>query len=409
MSGRESMGLPLRSVRVLDLTRVLAGPWATQLLADLGAEVIKVERPGSGDDTRGWGPPFVDGDGKPGGVSAYFLCTNRGKRSITVDMETAEGRALVADLAAECDVMVENFKVGSLAKLGLDHASLTKRNPRLIYCSITGFGQTGPHKDRTGYDLLVQAMGGLMSVTGEAEGPPTKVGVATADLFTGLYASNAILAALMERQESGLGQHIDLALLDVQIATLVNQASGYLASGKVPGRHGNAHPNIVPYQSFAARDGHIVIAVGNDTQFVRFAEVMGRPDLATDPRFAVNSGRVAHRAELLAIVEPLIAARTAADILGALDRVNIPAGPINRLDQVFADPQIAARGLVVEPAAGATGKRSPVVGNPIRFSRTPIDSAKPAPLLGADSDEVLRAVLGKSDADIESLRKGGVI
>ena len=403
------MGLPLRSVRVLDLTRVLAGPWATQLLADLGAEVIKVERPGSGDDTRGWSPPFVDGDGKPGGVSAYFLCTNRGKRSVTVDMETPEGRTLVADLAAECDIMVENFKVGSLAKLGLDYASLARRNPRLIYCSITGFGQTGPHKDRTGYDLLVQAMGGLMSVTGEADGPPTKVGVATADLFTGLYASNAILAALMERQESGLGQHIDLALLDVQIATLVNQASGYLASGKVPGRHGNAHPNIVPYQSFSARDGHIVVAVGNDTQFVRFAEVMGRPDLATDPRFSVNSARVIHRAELLAIIEPLIAARTASDILGALDRVNIPAGPINRLDQVFADPQIAARGLVVEPEAGATGKRSPVVGNPIRFSRTPIDSAKPAPLLGADSDEVLRAVLGKSETEIESLRKNGVI
>ena len=403
------MVLPLRSVRVLDLTRVLAGPWATQLLADLGAEVIKVERPGSGDDTRGWGPPFVDGDGKPGGVSAYFLCTNRGKRSITVDMETPEGRALVADLATQCDVMVENFKVGSLAKLGLDYASLARRNPRLIYCSITGFGQTGPHKDRTGYDLLVQAMGGLMSVTGEADGPPTKVGVATADLFTGLYASNAILAALMERQESGMGQHIDLALLDVQIATLVNQASGYLASGKVPGRHGNAHPNIVPYQSFSARDGHIVVAVGNDTQFVRFAEVMGRPDLATDPRFAVNSGRVAHRAELLAIIEPLIAARTASDILGALDRVNIPAGPINRLDQVFADPQIAARGLVVEPEAGATGKRSPVVGNPIRFSRTAIDSARPAPLLGADSDEVLRAVLGKSETEIESLRKNGAI
>ncbi len=403
------MGLPLRSVRVLDLTRVLAGPWATQLLADLGAEVIKVERPGSGDDTRGWGPPFVDGDGRPGGVSAYFLCTNRGKRSVTVDMETPEGRTLVADLAAECDIMVENFKVGSLAKLGLDYASLARRNPRLIYCSITGFGQTGPHKDRTGYDLLVQAMGGLMSVTGEADGPPTKVGVATADLFTGLYASNAILAALMERQESGLGQHIDLALLDVQIATLVNQASGYLASGKVPGRHGNAHPNIVPYQSFSARDGHIVVAVGNDTQFVRFAEVMGRPDLATDPRFSVNSARVIHRAELLAIIEPLIAARTASDILGALDRVNIPAGPINRLDQVFADPQIAARGLVVEPEAGATGKRSPVVGNPIRFSRTPIDSAKPAPLLGADSDEVLRAVLGKSETEIESLRKNGVI
>ncbi|MCX7361403.1 MAG: CaiB/BaiF CoA-transferase family protein [Alphaproteobacteria bacterium] len=403
------MGLPLRSVRVLDLTRVLAGPWATQLLADLGAEVIKVERPGSGDDTRGWGPPFVDGDGRPGGVSAYFLCTNRGKRSVTVDMETPEGRTLVADLAAECDIMVENLKVGSLAKLGLDYASLARRNPRLIYCSITGFGQTGPHKDRTGYDLLVQAMGGLMSVTGEADGPPTKVGVATADLFTGLYASNAILAALMERQESGLGQHIDLALLDVQIATLVNQASGYLASGKVPGRHGNAHPNIVPYQSFSARDGHIVVAVGNDTQFVRFAEVMGRPDLATDPRFSVNSARVIHRAELLAIIEPLIAARTASDILGALDRVNIPAGPINRLDQVFADPQIAARGLVVEPEAGATGKRSPVVGNPIRFSRTPIDSAKPAPLLGADSDEVLRAVLGKSETEIESLRKNGVI
>jgi crotonobetainyl-CoA:carnitine CoA-transferase CaiB-like acyl-CoA transferase len=403
------MVLPLQTVRVLDLTRVLAGPWATQLLADLGAEVIKVERPGSGDDTRGWGPPFVDGDGKAGGVSAYFLCTNRGKRSIAVDFESEEGRSLIADLAAKCDVLVENFKVGSLAKLGLDHATLAKRNPGLVYCSITGFGQTGPHRFRAGYDLMVQAMGGLMSVTGEPDGQPMKVGVATADLLTGLYASNAILAALMERRDSGLGQHIDLALLDVQIATLVNQASGYLASGKVPGRHGNAHPNIVPYQSFMTRDGHVVIAVGNDMQFTRLAEVLGRPDLATDPRFATNGGRVAMRQELLDIIVPLIAGRASADILAALDRVNIPSAPINSLDQVFADPQIAARGLVVEPEAGSTGKRAPVVGNPIHFSRTPIDSAKPAPLLGAGADDVLRTVLGKSEAEIGGLRERGII
>jgi crotonobetainyl-CoA:carnitine CoA-transferase CaiB-like acyl-CoA transferase len=403
------MVLPLQSVRVLDLTRVLAGPWATQLLADLGAEVIKIERPGSGDDTRGWGPPFVDGDGAPGGVSAYFLCTNRGKRSLAVDLESAEGRALVADLAARCDVLVENFKVGGLAKLGLDYATLARCNPGLVYCSITGFGQTGPHRNRAGYDLMVQAMGGLMSVTGEADGPPLKVGVATADLLTGLYAGNAILAALMERRESGLGQHIDLALLDVQIATLVNQASGYLASGKVPTRHGNAHPNIVPYQSFATKDGHVVIAVGNDQQFARFADVLGRPDLAADPRFAANSGRVARRQLLLDIIVPLIAGRPSADILAALDEANIPAGPINTLDQVFADPQVAARGLVVEPEAGTTGKHSPVVGNPIRYSRTPIDSTKPAPLLGADSDEVLRAVLGMSQTDIAGLKARGVI
>jgi len=403
------MAMPLEQTRVLDLTRVLAGPWATQLLADLGAEVIKVERPGGGDDTRGWGPPFVAGDGKPGGVSAYFLCTNRGKHSITVDFETAAGAALVADLAAQCDVLVENFKVGSLAKVGLGYENLSRSNPRLIYCSITGFGQTGPHRHRTGYDLLVQAMGGLMSVTGEPDGQPMKVGVATADLFTGLYASNAILAALMERRESGLGQHIDLALLDVQIATLVNQASGYLASGKVPSRHGNAHPNIVPYQAFATKDGHVVIAVGNDTQFVRFADVLGRPDLAADPRFARNASRVANRAALLAIIVPLLAARTSADILAGLDRENIPGGPINTLDQVFADPQIAARGLVVEPTAGTTGRSAPVVGNPIRYSRTPIDSAKPAPLLGADADDVLRRVLGKSDAEIARLREDRVI
>lgn len=403
------MPMPLEKVRVLDLTRVLAGPWATQLLADLGADVIKVERPGSGDDTRGWGPPFVAGDGKPGGVSAYFLCTNRGKRSIAIDFESEAGAALVADLAAECDVLVENFKVGSLAKAGLDYATLSKRNPRLVYCSITGFGQTGPHRHRTGYDLLVQAMGGLMSVTGEPDGQPMKVGVATADIFTGLYASNAILAALMERRESGLGQHIDLALLDVQIATLVNQASGYLSSGKVPSRHGNAHPNIVPYQAFATQDGHIVIAVGNDTQFARFASVLGDPGLASDPRFTANAGRVANRVALLAIVEPLLLARTSADILAGLDRENIPAGPINTMDQVFADPQIAARGLVVEPAAGATGLRAPVVGNPIHYSRTPIDSAKPAPLLGADADDVLKSVLGKSDAEIARLRQDRVI
>lgn len=403
------MSLPLDGIRILDLTRVLAGPWATQLLADLGAEVIKVERPGSGDDTRGWGPPFVDGDGKPGGISAYYLCANRGKRSITIDFESTAGRTLIADLAAKSDIVIENFKVGGLAKLGLDYASLSARNPRLVYCSITGFGQTGPHSHRPGYDLLVQAMGGLMSVTGAADGEPMKVGVATADMFTGLYASNAILAALRERDRSGLGQHIDLALLDVQIVTLVNQAAAYLTSGKVPARHGNAHPTVVPYQAFATADGHIVIAVGNDQQFARFADVIGRTDLATDSRFIRNASRVTHRKDLLATIVPLIAARASADILGALDKVGVPAGPINRLDQVFADPQIAARGLVVEPELGTTGKRAPVVGSPIHFSRTPIDSARPAPQLGADSDDVLATVLGLSDSAIATLRKDGVV
>lgn len=379
----------LQGLRVLDLSRVLAGPWASQLLADFGAEVIKVENPAGGDDTRSWGPPFTAGDE---GQSAYFLCANRGKRSVTIDLKSPDGQAAVRKLAVESDILLENFKVGRAERLGIDYPRLHRINPRLIYCSITGFGQTGPCRDRPGYDLLVQAMGGLMSITGErddlAGGRPQKVGVAVSDIMTGLYATVGILAALHERQASGRGQHIDLALLDVTVASLANQASNYLVGGVVPRRLGNAHPSIVLYQAFATRDGYIVLAVGNDTQFRRLARLLGKPELAEDPRYATNPARVANRDALLAILEPLLSLRPSEHWLRDLSADGTPAGPINDMQGVFEDPQLRARDMVVS-IERADGDKLELVGNPLKFSRTPVRYDRPAPLLGEHNKEIL--------------------
>ncbi len=400
------MAGPLSHVRVLELSRVLAGPWAAQTLADLGADVIKVERPGGGDDTRAWGPPWT------GGQSAYFLSTNRGKRSVTIDFEKPEGQALVRRLAAEADVVIENFKVGGLVKYGLDYESLKAVNPRLVYGSITGFGQDGPYAARAGYDFMIQGMGGLMSITGKPDGEPgggpVKVGVAVTDLFTGLYAAIGILGALNHRDRTGEGQWVNLALLDVQVAVLANQAMNHLVGGTPPPRLGNAHPNIVPYQAFATRDGHIILAVGNDGQFARFAQVAGRPDLAADARYATNPARVAHRAELVAVIEALMAERDSRDWLDALEAVGVPCGPINDLAQVFADPHVQARGLrrdLPHPLAGTV----PTVASPIRYSATPVEHTVAPPTLGQHTDAVLADALGLCAADIAALRDKGVI
>ena len=374
----------LDGLRVLDLSRVLAGPWATQIFADMGAEVLKVERPGEGDDTRNWGPPWLkDRDGNDTTDSAYYLCANRGKKSITLDISTPEGQQRVRELAMESDVLVENYKVGGLAKYGLDYASLSALNPRLVYCSITGFGQTGPYAQRAGYDFLIQGMGGLMSLTGTKDGEPLKVGVALADIMTGLYATIGVQAALLERERSGLGQHVDLALLDVQVATLANQAMNYLVGGKVPGRSGNAHPNIVPYQAFAAADGHLILAIGNDGQFRRFCEVAGEPAMGTDPRYATNAARLANREELCTRIAALMAARSMDDWIAALEKAGVPCGPINTLDRVFRDPHVQARAMVQQvehPLAGSI----PTVRNPILFSRSRMRLHRAPPLLGED-------------------------
>ena len=374
----------LDGLRVLDLSRVLAGPWATQIFADMGAEVLKVERPGEGDDTRSWGPPWLkDRDGNDTTDSAYYLCANRGKKSITLDITTPEGQQRVRELAMESDVLVENYKVGGLAKYGLDYASLSALNPRLVYCSITGFGQTGPYAQRAGYDFLIQGMGGLMSLTGTKDGEPLKVGVALADIMTGLYATIGVQAALLERERSGLGQHVDLALLDVQVATLANQAMNYLVGGKVPGRSGNAHPNIVPYQAFAAADGHLILAIGNDGQFRRFCDTAGAPDMGTDPRYATNAARLANREELCARIAALMAARSMDDWIAALEKAGVPCGPINTLDRVFRDPHVQARAMVQQvehPLAGSI----PTVRNPILFSRSRMRLHRAPPLLGED-------------------------
>jgi crotonobetainyl-CoA:carnitine CoA-transferase CaiB-like acyl-CoA transferase len=398
----------LSQVRVLDLSRVLAGPWASQLLADLGAEVVKIERPGAGDESRGWGPPWLaTPDGAETRESAYFACANRGKKSVTVDLARPEGQAIVRRLAERSDVLLENFKVGSLSRLGLGWEDLSALNPRLVYCSITGFGQSGPYKDRPGYDFVVQAVGGLMSVTGEPDGEPMKAGVAMTDILTGMYAATAVLAALSHRKRSGEGQRVDLALLDVQVATLANLAESYLVTGRTPARLGNAHASIVPYQAFATRDGHLVVAVGNDGQFARLCEVAGRPELAADPRFATNAARVENRAALVPILQALLADRPTRDWVGALEEAGVPCGPINDLAQVFEDPQVRARGLRVEVSHPLAG-RVPVVASPMRLSRTPVRHGTP-PLLGEHTGEVLGDVLGMGEAEIEALRRDGVI
>jgi crotonobetainyl-CoA:carnitine CoA-transferase CaiB-like acyl-CoA transferase len=384
---------PLSGVRVLDLSRVLAGPWATQMLADLGAEVIKIERPGNGDDTRAWGPPFTTkADGTPGDA-AYFLCANRGKKSVAIDIATPEGAAAVRALAKTCDVVVENFKTGGLRKYGLDHAGLSAINPKLVYCSITGFGQDGPDAHRAGYDYMIQAMGGLMSVTGQADGTPgaepMKVGVAVADLFTGLYASNAILAALLHARATGEGQAIDIALFDVQAAMLANQATNFFVSGKVPTRMGNAHPNLAPYQPFPCTDGMVVIAVGNDGQFRALGQALGAAGLGTDPRFLTNALRIEHRAALSAEVSALTAGLTMAALMAALETGGVPCGPVNTVDQVFQEPQAVHRGLVVEQDRPDLAGPVRTVASPIRMSKTPVVYDRPPPALGQDTDAVL--------------------
>ncbi len=413
---------PLSGVRVLDLSRVLAGPWCTQTLADLGADVVKVERPPGpgtpgGDDTRGWGPPFLkDAAGRDTAEAAYYLGANRNKRSITIDIAQPAGQALVRRMAVQSDVFVENYKVGDMARYGLDWASLRSLNPRLVYCSITGFGQTGPYRERAGYDYAVQGMGGLMSVTGPARaeiaddasgGGPQKVGVAVADLFTGMYACTAILAALRHAQATGCGQSIDMALLDTQVAMLANLGANYLTTGVAPQRIGNAHQNIVPYQVFEVSDGHLILAVGNDTQFAKFCDVAGQPQIAADARFARNADRVRHRAILVPMLAQLLKGRSRAAWLAALEAAKVPCGPINDLADVFADPQVRERDMVVNvphPLAGEVR----LVASPIKMSLTPVQYRSAPPLLGEHTEAVLREV-GLDDADIDVLRAARAI
>ncbi|PAA13191.1 CaiB/BaiF CoA transferase family protein [Pseudomonas fragi] len=403
----------LSHLRVLDLSRVLAGPWAGQILADLGAEVIKVERPGNGDDTRAWGPPFLkDAYGESTGEAAYYLSANRNKQSVTIDFTKPQGQQLVRELAAKSDILIENFKVGGLEAYGLDYASLKVLNPELIYCSITGFGQTGPYAKRAGYDFMVQGLGGLMSLTGQPEGEegagPVKVGVALTDILTGLYSTVAILAALAHRQHDGGGQHIDMALLDVQVACLANQAMNYLTTGVAPQRLGNAHPNIVPYQDFPTADGDFILTVGNDSQFRKFAEVAGRPEWADDPRFATNTRRVANRSELVPLIRQATVFKTTAEWVTQLEAVGVPCGPINDLAQVFADPQVQARGLALQLPHALAGL-VPQVASPIRLSETPVEYRNAPPLLGEHTRQVLEQVLGLKAGAVEALRQSGVV
>ncbi len=411
----------LQGIRVLDLSRVLAGPWCTQTLADLGADVIKIERPQQGDDTRGWGPPFLQDDqGQETREAAYYLGANRNKRSVTCDIAQAKGQSLIRELVRHCDVFVENFKVGDMARYGLDPASLLALNPKLVYCSITGFGQTGPYAERAGYDYAIQGMGGLMSVTGERDdlgGGPQKVGVAVADLMTGMYATVAILAALRHAERTGQGQHIDMALLDTQVAMLANLGANYLVSGKAPSRVGNAHQNIVPYQVFEvapAADGsrdHLILAVGNDGQYAKFCEIAGRPDLATDPRFATNRQRVVHRGELVPQLEDIMKTRGKAQWLAALEAAKVPCGAINNLAEVFADPHVQERGMVSQWAHPARQDLR-LVASPMKLSATPVrgpSQGLPPPLLGQHTEEVLRSVLSLDDAQLSDLKARKII
>ena len=403
----------LGHIRVLDLSRVLAGPWCSQNLADLGADVIKVERPGAGDDTRAWGPPYAkDRQGQDTTEAAYYLSANRGKRSITVDIASPEGQQLIRELAAQSDVVLENYKVGQLKRYGLDYASLKAVKPDIVYCSVTGFGQDGPYAHRAGYDFLIQGMGGLMSVTGERDdlpgGGPQKAGVALTDLMTGMYATIAIQAALIHRDRTGEGQYIDMALLDVQVAMLANQGSNYLNSGKPPKRWGNAHPNIVPYQTFACSDGYIIVATGNDGQYQKFVEAGGRPDLAQHARYATNRLRVENRDELVPILAAMVLQQPRDWWIDQLEAVGVPCGPINDLHDVYRNPQVQARGMVVETPHPTAGHVK-LVRSPMRLSATPADGGTAPPLLGQHTEEVLREVLGRSAHDIAALREKKIL
>ena len=403
----------LSHIRVLDLSRVLAGPWAGQALGDLGAEVIKVERPGVGDDTRHWGPPYLkDAEGNDTSEAAYFLGANRNKQSLTIDFTQPEGQRIVRELAMQCDVLVENFKVGGLAAYGLDYESLKAINPRLIYCSITGFGQDGPYAKRAGYDFMVQGLGGLMSLTGRADDEegagPMKVGVALTDILTGLYATIGILAALNHREQTGIGQQVDLALLDVQVACLANQAMNYLTTGVVPKRLGNAHPNIVPYQDFPTADGDFILAVGNDSQFRKFCEVAGCAELGSDPRFASNKARVANREVLVPLLRQTTVFKSTAQWIELLEQAGVPCGPINNLQQVFEDPQVKARGLRLD-LPHALGCLAPQVASPILLSATPVEYRQAPPLLGQHTEQVLQSLLGMDAEQISALRVAGVL
>jgi len=403
----------LHGIRVLDLTRVLAGPMATQTLADLGAEVIKIERPRTGDDSRGWGPPFIrDAEGQETSDSTYFACCNRGKKSVTIDLSTSQGQSLVRRLAQSCDVLTENYKAGDLARYGLDYTSLRAINPRLVYCSITGYGQSGPYSSRAGYDPIAQAMGGLMSVTGERDsepgGGPQRVGVAVTDVMTGMYAVSGILAALLNRTRTGEGQYLDLALLDVQVASMINIAQAYLCADVVAPRNGNTHPSVVPSQIFDCADGKLMLAAGNDGQFRKLCDVLGKSELAFDPRFATNEGRVRNRAEVIAILQRELRLKPVTYWTEQLAHAGVPSGPINDIAGVFSDPQVRHRGMRIEvehPRAG----QLPLVGSPLRLSSTPVQYGMAPPLLGQHTEEVLRQLIGLAPEEIEALRRAKVV
>lgn len=403
----------LSHVKVLDMSRILAGPLATQILADLGAEVIKIERPDTGDDTRSFGPPFVKNeDGADTSESAYYSSCNRNKKSVAIDISNPKGRELICQLAATADIFIENYKVGTMKRYGLDYETLSKFNPRLIYCSITGFGQDGPYAQRPGYDFLIQGMGGLMSVTGRPDGEPgggpQKAGLSLADITTGLYATISMLAALAERERSGQGQHIDLALLDVQVACLANQAMNYLTTGKEPTRMGNGHPNVVPYQDFKTSDGYMILTIGNDGQFARFCSAVAHPEWATDERFRTNASRVANRQQLLPLIAEVVLTRSTTEWIALFEQCGVPCGPINGVKDVFADPQVVHRGMQIKIAHPLAGE-VPLVASPIRLSRTPVEYRKAPPMLGADSVEVLRTLPGITAEHIDELKRAGII